>query len=89
MSSMLPVVPILMTTDEGDIVLDPFSGSNVVGRMALLLNRRALSAELSNKYFKIGCEMLKQADKDYDKDRLNFINSVVHQDDDQNFQTAA
>ena len=49
MSSMLPVVPILMTTDEGDTVLDPFSGSSVTGRMALLLNRRAYTAELSRK----------------------------------------
>lgn len=89
MSSMLPVIPILMTTDEGATVFDPFSGSNVVGRMALLLNRRAVSAELSKKYYEIGCGMLKQADKDFDKVSLGFINSVVHQDNDQIIKTAA
>lgn len=89
MSSMLPVIPILMTTDEGDSVFDPFSGSSVVGRMTLLLNRRALSAELSKRYYEIGCGMLKQADKDYDKVSLDFINSVIHRDNDQNFKTAA
>jgi DNA modification methylase len=88
MSSLLPVIPILMTTEEGDIVFDPFSGSNVVGRMALLLNRRALSAELSNKYFKIGCEMLKQANKDFDREGLNFINSIAHQNT-EDFKSAA
>lgn len=78
MSSMLPVVPILMTTDEGDTVYDPFSGSNVVGRMSLLLNRVALSTELSEKYFKIGCRMLEKSVEDYNQKDLNQINSIVY-----------
>jgi DNA modification methylase len=89
MSALLPVVPILMTTDEGDTVLDPFAGTNVVGRMTLLLNRKALSAELSNKYFKIGCEMLKQAEKDFDSKSLDFISSIVYQNAGQNLNKAA
>jgi DNA modification methylase len=35
-----------MLTDEGDLVLDPFAGSNVVGEAAELLNRQWVSIEL-------------------------------------------
>jgi DNA modification methylase len=79
MSSCLPVIPILMTTNEGDTVLDPFSGSNVVGRISQLLNRRSLTAELSQGYFKIGCKMLDNAVKDFNRHDLDFINSEIYQ----------
>ena len=78
MSAMLPVVPILMTTDEGDVVFDPFAGSNVVGRMTCLLNRVALSTELSQHYYKIGCKMLESGVDDFDMNSLNFISSEVY-----------
>ena len=78
MSTMLPIVPILMTTDEGDIVMDPFGGSNVVGRMSQLLNRRSVSAELSPKYFKIGCKMLEEGVNDYSPKELSFIQEQVY-----------
>ncbi|MBN8838452.1 MAG: ParB N-terminal domain-containing protein [Sphingobacteriia bacterium] len=76
MSPVLPVVPILMTTDEGDVVLDPFSGTNVVGRMTCLLNRKALSGELSKKYFNIGCEMLEQSVADFDNVSFSKIKEI-------------
>ena len=78
MSTMLPIVPILMTTDEGDTVMDPFGGSNVVGRISQLLNRRSVSAELSPKYFKIGCKMLEEGVKDYSPNELSFIQKQVY-----------
>jgi len=77
MAELLPVVPILMTTDEGDVVYDPFAGSNVVGRMTCLLNRVALSTELSTQYHKIGCKMLENAVRDFRPDDLNVINSEI------------
>lgn len=58
MSELLPVIPILMTTDEYDLVYDPFAGGNTVGRIALLLNRNYLSTELSTHYYNIGCKVL-------------------------------
>lgn len=58
MSELLPVIPILMTTDEGDLIYDPFAGGNTVGRIALLLNRNYLSTELSTHYYNIGCKVL-------------------------------
>jgi DNA modification methylase len=37
-------------TDEGDIVLDPFAGSNTTGAAAELARRRWLAFEIDNKY---------------------------------------
>jgi DNA modification methylase len=79
MSTMLPVVPILMTTNETDCVFDPFAGSNVVGRVAQLLNRRSLSTELSHMYYSIGCEMLREGVAEYSPKDLSFINQNVYE----------
>jgi len=78
MSPVLPVVPILMLTDEGDLVCDPFGGSNVVGKVALELNRQYLSTELSKEYYDIGCEMLIKGDENFDRDCLDVINRMVY-----------
>jgi DNA modification methylase len=78
MSPMLPVTLILMLSDEGDLVCDPFGGSNVVGKCALLLNRRYLGAELSKEYFNIGCEMLLLGNQNFDREGLNLINGMVN-----------
>jgi DNA modification methylase len=47
----LPIIPILTTSREGDIVLDPFSGSGTTGKTALLLGRKYIGYELSEKYY--------------------------------------
>jgi DNA modification methylase len=78
MSPMLPVCPILMTTDEGDTVFDFMSGSNVVGRVSQLLNRKTLSTELSEKYFRVGCKMLENAIHEYNRDDLDVINELAY-----------
>lgn len=41
---------IKFTTDEGDLILDPFSGSNTTGYAAELLNRKWLSFEINESY---------------------------------------
>ncbi len=79
MSPMLPVCPILMTTDEGDTVFDFMSGTNVVGRISQLLNRKSLSTELSEKYFKVGCKMLENATQDYNREDLDVINELAYE----------
>ena len=93
MSPMLPVVPILMLTDEEELVCDPFGGSNVIGKVALELNRQYLSTELSKEYYDIGCEMLIKGDENFDRDCLDAINSLIYSDlnrDQEDFtQTAA
>ncbi len=78
MSPMLPVTLILMLSDENDLVCDPFGGSNVVGKCALLLNRRYLGAELSKEYYNIGCEMLLLGNQNFDREGLNQINDTVN-----------
>ncbi len=78
MSPMLPVTMILMSTDEGNLVCDPFGGSNVVGKISLELNRRYVGAELSKEYYDIGCQMLIEGDKDFDRDGLDTVNQMVY-----------
>ena len=80
MCGVLPVVPILMCTDEEshNTVLDIFSGSNVVGRMSLLLNRRVLNSELSKEYYKIGCKMLENSIIDFNRGELDIINQIAY-----------
>ena len=80
MCGVLPVVPILMCTDEEshNTVLDIFSGSNVVGRMSLLLNRRVLNSELSKEYYKIGCKMLENSIIDFNSEELDIINQIAY-----------
>ena len=73
MSELLPVIPILMTTDEGDLVYDPFAGGNTVGRIALLLNRNYLSTELSSHYHKIGCKVLENTIEEINTDDYQVI----------------
>lgn len=80
MSPMLPVTPILMLSDEGDLVCDPFGGSNVVGKVALELNRRYLSTEISKEYFDIGCEMLQSGSENFNRIGLDEINSIIYPD---------
>ena len=47
MPSYLPVIPILTTSKEGDIILDPFSGSATTGKTALLLRRKYVGYEIN------------------------------------------
>ncbi|MFA6186193.1 MAG: DNA methyltransferase [Phycisphaerae bacterium] len=51
---------ILMTTDENDIVLDPFSGTGTTAISAKRLGRRYIGFELDEKYVEISKEKLKE-----------------------------
>ena len=81
MSAMLPITIIQMYTDEGDLVYDCMAGSNVVGRSSHLLNRRSLSTELSPKYFNIGCKMLENSVKEFNREELEIINQITYSDE--------
>ena len=54
------------------------SGSNVVGRSSQILNRRSLSTEISKKYFDVGCKMLTNAIKEFDRGSLDEINEIAY-----------
>jgi DNA modification methylase len=53
MPEMLPGRAILFSTDENDIVLDPFSGSATTGIACKKLNRQFIGSELSAEYFEL------------------------------------
>jgi len=78
MSPTLPITLTLMLSDENDLVCDPFGGSNVVGKSALLFNRRYVATENNKKYFNIGCQRLINADNDFDRESLDEINKMVY-----------
>ena len=42
----LPIVPILQTTDEGDLVLDPFCGSGTTGKVSNSIGRRFVGVDV-------------------------------------------
>lgn len=75
MSELLPVIPILMTTDETDLVYDPFGGANTTGRISLLLNRQYLGTELSTHYHRVGCKVLENTIEEINPNDLEIINS--------------
>jgi DNA modification methylase len=89
MAELLPIIPILMTTDEFDLVYDPFSGTNVVGRSSILLNRVALSTELSRKYFTIGCGVLENAVKDFNREDFDKVKCFINPTDENDLPLAA
>lgn len=45
---------ILSSSDVGDIILDPFSGTFTTSAVAVRLGRKAIGMELNKEYFKIG-----------------------------------
>ena len=91
MSALLPICPILMTTDEGkgNLVFDPFSGTNVVGYISQLLNRRTLTTEVSPTYFNEGCKNLQKGVDDFNTEGLKLVNDIAFRDNDQELETAA
>ena len=51
---------ILSWSNEGDTVLDPFSGSGTTAKMARLMGRRAIGIEVNREYCDIAVERLRQ-----------------------------
>jgi len=56
---------ILMTTDEGDIVLDPFSGTGTTAISAKRLGRKFIGFELDKTYLEISKEKLARAEPNF------------------------
>ncbi|SDD64805.1 ParB-like nuclease domain-containing protein [Algoriphagus faecimaris] len=89
MAELLPILPILMTTDEGGLVYDCFAGTNVVGRSSILLNRVALSTELSRKYYTIGCGVVENAVKDFNLEDFDKVKCFINPTDENDLPLAA
>jgi DNA modification methylase len=68
-----------MCTDESDVVFDPFSGASTVGKMAALLNRKALTTEISKLYYSIGLEYMKSGIDQFNRKGLDAINQRFYE----------
>ncbi|MFI3265072.1 MAG: adenine-specific DNA-methyltransferase [Rikenellaceae bacterium] len=75
------------SSNEGDLILDPFSGTFTTSYVAKTLNRRSVGIELQEEYVKIGVRRLELADqykgevlkpmkKSYHKDTINEQHSL-------------
>jgi site-specific DNA-methyltransferase (adenine-specific) len=60
MNNIVPVLPILLTTKEGDIVLDCFSGSGTTGIVALHYGRGYRGFEINKDYYNISLKKLSE-----------------------------
>lgn len=56
----LCITPILSSTDENDIVLDPFMGSGTTGVVCKKLNRKFVGIELNEEYYNICVQRLNE-----------------------------
>lgn len=59
----MPKRCILATTNPGDIVLDPYSGSASTGVAAVTNGRRYIGIEREEKYFNAACERIEEAQR--------------------------
>ncbi len=62
----LPLRCIMATTDPGDTVLDPYSGSASTGVAAVQNGRRYVGIEREQKYFDIACKRIEDAQRQGD-----------------------
>ena len=46
----LPIIPILTTSREGDIILDTFSGSATTGKISIIFGRKFIGYELNSEF---------------------------------------
>lgn len=59
------------SSNEGDVVLDPFSGAGSTQISSIQLNRHYIGIELDEKYYKIGLQRIKE-----EKERFSLFDSV-------------
>jgi len=51
---------ILASTNEGDLIFDPFNGSGTTGIGAKMLNRKYLGIDLEEKYLELSVKRINQ-----------------------------
>ena len=57
---------VMLFTNQGDTVLDPFLGSGTTGVACAKLGRSFIGIEMEEKYFDIACKRIEQAYKQSD-----------------------
>lgn len=66
---------VVLHTEAGDTVLDPFMGSGTTGVVCAQMGRRFIGIELDEGYFDIACKRIKEA---YAQPDMFVQNSVTH-----------
>jgi len=62
---------LMASSNEGDIVLDPFCGSSTTGVAAVRLGRKYIGIDLEEQYLKLSIKRLKDAFKEKEKNLFN------------------
>ena len=65
---------IINSSNEGDVVLDPFFGSGTTGVAAQELKRKFIGIEINEEYYRIACDRLKGIDANGSIDLLSYQN---------------
>lgn len=65
---------IINSSNEGDVVLDPFFGSGTTGVAAQELKRKFIGIEINEEYYRIACDRLKGIDANGSMDLLSYQN---------------
>ena len=58
----LPEWFIMLFTEEGDVVLDPFMGSGTTNKAAQSLRRNSIGIEIQSDYYKMASEQIKSVE---------------------------
>ena len=65
---------IMASTDKGDVVLDPFTGSSTTGLAAILNDRKFIGIDMEKKYLGLSIKRLKELNKNK---ILGFVEYIV------------
>jgi DNA modification methylase len=75
--SYLALLAILTTTDQGDIILDPWSGSGTTGETSILMNRAFVGYDVSSEYISLAQKRLINAQHNVHTIELNNVETSV------------
>lgn len=69
---------ILASSNSGDVILDPFSGTFTTSAVAMKLNRKSIGIELDGDYFNNGIRRLTEINKELKKSKSQINLEVFH-----------
>lgn len=73
----LALLAILTTTDQGDIIMDPWAGSGTTGETSILMNRAFVGYDVSSEYVSLAQKRLINAQNNVRTIELNSVETSV------------